>query len=86
MVIFNSYVKLPEGMVNGHVDVSLHLRTDSRYLERCIEAFRSTLRQFAMKDLRDYAERGCEVICGKGILCVVEDSELESGDNRNGYI
>ncbi|CAL1157217.1 unnamed protein product [Cladocopium goreaui] len=30
------------------------------YLERCIEAFRSTLRQFAMKDLRDYAERGCE--------------------------
>ena len=64
----------------------LHLATDSRYLERCIEAFRSTLRQFAMKDLRDYAERGCEVICRKGILCVVEDSELESGNNRNGYI
>ena len=48
-------------MVNGHVDV-LHLGTVSRYLERCIEAFRSTLRQFAMKDLRDYAERGCEVV------------------------
>jgi hypothetical protein len=39
-----------------------HLRPVSRYLERCIEAFRSTLRQFAMKDLRDYAERGCEVV------------------------
>ena len=48
-------------MVNGHVDV-LHLGTVSRYLERFIEAFRSTLRQFAMKDLRDYAERGCEVV------------------------
>ena len=40
----------------------LYLRgLDSRYLERCIEAFRSTLRQFAMRDLREYAELGCEV-------------------------
>eukprot|EP00434_Breviolum_minutum_P030192 symbB.v1.2.026702.t1/scaffold2691.1/size72881/5 len=30
------------------------------YLERCIEVFRSTLRSFAMTDLRDYAEQDCE--------------------------
>ena len=32
-----------------------------RYLERCIEVFRSTLRNFAMMDIREYGEKGCEV-------------------------
>ena len=38
-----------------------HTSHNFRYLERCIEVFRSTLRSFAMTDLRDYAEQDCEV-------------------------
>ncbi|CAK9103509.1 Dynein alpha chain [Durusdinium trenchii] len=31
------------------------------YLERCIETFRTTLRHFALNDLRSYAENDCQV-------------------------
>ena len=63
MVIFNSYVSHYQRVWSMVTCQTLpHLGPVSRYLERCIEAFRSTLRQFAMKDLRDYAERGCEVV------------------------